>query len=221
MYFNEQSTEGACGMSSVERFITNEELVAMVKRKNDDAFKILLSRFDKFILFKCNCYNTVTAGIDVKDLMQECEIALYKAALDFKPELGFQFTTYFKSVLAITIKREMKKAYLKKERKVISEYTNYDLNMLEQKASDRVEETPEGYVIRKETQNRITDYINNCLSYLEKTCLILYINGLNYEQIAAKLNINKKSVDGALFRARHKLSKYADMDDIIKLIKNK
>lgn len=199
-----------------EEFISNEQLAFMVKQKNDDAFKMLLSRFCKFILFKCNCYGANNAAIDVSELIQECEIALYKAAIDFKPELGFRFSTYYKSVMDITLKRAVKKIYVKQQRMIMP--GEYDMSALNRMPLQNVREVPERYALSKELQKDLLDKINNCLSYKEKMCLILFMDGLSYEQISQKLNMTHKSVDGAMFRARRKLSKHVDIDEYLRLM---
>lgn len=218
MYFNEQSTKGVCVMTN-EILISNEELVELVKQKNDVAFSLLLNRFSKFIFFKCRCYYNDSFDIEFADLVQECEITLYKSALDFKPELGFLFTTYFKSALAITIKRELKKACKKKNNELRNNATDCNITFFENVSSPHIEETPECYILRKESRIHLQDKIDQSLSFLEKTCLLLYIKGLSYNEIAKKLDVLPKTVENALHRTRLKLSKYLDIDEILNLFK--
>jgi RNA polymerase sporulation-specific sigma factor len=61
--------------------------------------------------------------------------------------------------------------------------------------------------VQKESAKEITKLINLKLSKLERQILKEYFNGKSYQEIAIKLNINKKSVDNGLNRIIKKLEK--------------
>lgn len=202
-----------------EKFISNEELVEMVKQKNDEAFKLLLSRFDKFIFFKCRCCNIYGLNLDISDLVQECEIALYKAALGFNPEYGFLFGTYYKSAVDTLLRKIIKDALKKRVRYQTRDNIDGNHCIWNKIKTEHIEESPERYMMRQESARHLQEKIDNCLSYLEKTCLILYVKGLSYSEIAKKMGIPTKRVDNALCRVRHKLAKYLDIEEVLEVLR--
>lgn len=202
-----------------EKFISNEELVEMVKQKNDAAFKLLLSRFDKFIFFKCRYCNIYGLNLDISDLVQECEIALYKAALGFNPEYGFLFSTYYKSAVDTLLRKIVKEALTKKSHYQTNENIDDSLYVWNKIKTEHIEESPERYMMRQESTRHLQEKIENCLSYLERTCLILYIKGLSYSEIAKKMGIPTKRVDNALCRVKNKLAKYLDIEEVLDVLR--
>jgi RNA polymerase sporulation-specific sigma factor len=52
--------------------------------------------------------------------------------------------------------------------------------------------------------------IDKCLTEREKETVTLYLAGLSYREIAARLGISEKSVDNAMQRARRKLREELD-----------
>ncbi|MBO7508595.1 MAG: helix-turn-helix domain-containing protein [Clostridia bacterium] len=67
-------------------------------------------------------------------------------------------------------------------------------------------ENPETRLIENQSYEKFWDEINDKLSEKELQILNEYLEGYSYEQIAQKLQIDRKSVDNALVRIRAKLS---------------
>ena len=64
---------------------------------------------------------------------------------------------------------------------------------------------PEDIVIDRERVVKIEEYIKKNLSQFEQKVVNLYIDGLNYQQIAKELDKSPKSIDNALQRIKKKL----------------
>ena len=60
-------------------------------------------------------------------------------------------------------------------------------------------------MIDRERVGKIEEYIRDCLSSFEQKVVNLYIDGLNYQQIAQRLDRTPKAIDNALQRIKKKL----------------
>ena len=159
-------------------------------------------------------------GATTDDLLQEGMIGLYKAVMSFKSGAGAQFKTY----ATLCIKRQILSAI-----RVANNNKNLPLNayfsinnqgmivvsVVSNALDDEDEErgiyipsstlSPEETVISKENIAEIHNKIEKLLSGFEKQVLSLYIEGLNYVEIAGKLKKEPKSIDNALSRIKSKL----------------
>ena len=66
--------------------------------------------------------------------------------------------------------------------------------------------SPEEILTGDEEKQRLESQINEELSPMEKKVLQLFLQGLDYIQIAEKLEIKPKSVDNALQRVKRKIT---------------
>ena len=60
-------------------------------------------------------------------------------------------------------------------------------------------------MIDRERVGKIEEYIRKYLSSFEQDVVNLYIDGMNYQQIAQQLGKTSKSIDNALQRIKKKL----------------
>lgn len=128
------------------------------------------------------------ASLSREDLVQEANIALYRAAMRFHLEqeqvtFGLYAKVCIKNRLVSTLRRQRRLA--KKPPKV---------------APDTEPSTKTDLVtLRRDYGQLLTDY--------EKQVLALRIESYSYKEIAAKLATDPKSVDNALCRIRSKIRK--------------
>ena len=61
------------------------------------------------------------------------------------------------------------------------------------------------YLIDRERVGKIEQYIRQNLSEFEQKVVNLYVDGMNYQQIAKELEKTPKSIDNALQRIKKKL----------------
>lgn len=139
-------------------------------------------------------------GGELDDLVQEGMIGLFKAVESFDKTKDASFKTF--ATLCVT--RQIQSAI----RKATSEKNQVFLELFDEKMEidqPSNKENPETNFISQQKYNYINKEIAQKLSKLEQTVLREYLLGLSYDEIAKKLNLQKKSVDNALGRIRTKL----------------
>ena len=82
---------------------------------------------------------------------------------------------------------------------------------LEEILEGTVNQDPEHVFISKENTELLNEKINEVLSDLEKSVLVLYLEGKCYQEIAKVLNKPPKSIDNALQRVKKKMEKFENM----------
>ncbi|MBR6514366.1 MAG: sigma-70 family RNA polymerase sigma factor [Clostridia bacterium] len=70
-----------------------------------------------------------------------------------------------------------------------------------------IPDTPESVVVSNETVNILVKAINSLGDTYRDVCRLRYINGLKVQQIASLLELNEKTVNQRLFRAKQMLRK--------------
>lgn len=146
------------------------------------------------------------AGAEIEDLIQEGMIGLFKAVQNYNDGMDASFATFANLCISRQIISAIKHANSDKN-KVLNELSiagddgENTLNLIVS-----LEQNPEDKFISEESVKYIQGEIQKNLSYFERQILNLYIEGNRYEEIASKLNIDKKMVDNNLVKIRKKLS---------------
>ncbi len=183
---------------------SNNDLVNLVKNGDQQAFTDLTVEFDGML-------RGLVASCDVdaeekNDLYQEALIALYKAALSYKPSLEASFTTFARICIKHSIISALRIYYGKKNFPIRSSLSlnSEDDESVEIRSLGQATE-PERLLIEKESYKALLNRIDNSLSQLENDVLKLYIQGKSYGEISNRLKMSTKSVDNAIQRIRGKL----------------
>jgi len=147
------------------------------------------------------------AGGDSEDVIQEGMVGLLSAIKTFNPEKGIKFSAYAK----ICIKRRIFSAI-----RAASGYKHTPLNSYISLESQQLDESntpsfyflrdPEDLVIARESAGEVEKLLYGSLSRFESGVLELFLDGLSYKDMAARLNKPVKSVDNAVQRIRRKLA---------------
>lgn len=145
-------------------------------------------------------------GGEIDDLVQEGMIGLYKAIESFDPNKEATFKTFATLCINRQIQTAIRKATSEKNQ-VFLELFDDTTNIYDEPSN---KENPETNVISAEKMKYINSEIKSKLSKMEIVVLQEYLKGLCYDEIAKKLNIQKKSVDNALNRIRKKLAHLLD-----------
>ncbi|MBQ1389127.1 MAG: sigma-70 family RNA polymerase sigma factor [Clostridia bacterium] len=189
----ERSTSGSCAG------LTDAELAAAYAAGSESAFAVLADRYINLIRSLTSKFRV--SGLERDDLVQEGMMGLMNAAKSYSSEGGASFKTY----AALCVSRRVI-SILKQSRggkgKAMSDYISFSDETLAL-LSDGLD--PEEMYIDKESLVLLTAAAEEILSSKEKQVLQLYMEGMTYEEIAAYLNINRKSVDNAMQRIRKKL----------------
>ncbi len=191
---------------------SDEELVAMAKNGDKEATARLLTRYHYFVRLKSNSY--FLAGGDGDDLIQEGYIGLYKAIRDYE----YGRSTSFRSFAELCVTRQIITAIKTASRQKhvpLNTYVSFshspssadfDTRTLADvipsgRASDPVQQ-----VISSEECVSLTDCLIRLLSPLESRVLKYYMEGNSYEDIAAEIGHDTKTVDNALQRIKRKVT---------------
>lgn len=165
-------------------------LCEMIKNGSEAAFDILANRYSASINYKISSFSRIiSAASDCDDLYQECLIVLFNAAKRFDSTKDTKFSTF----ASICIKNFLISHY-RSQKKKIKANAIADGDMEER---IRTEETGAGGDFFGISRSEFTTLENEVLS--------MYISGMRYREIAARLSVSVKSVDNAMTRAKKKI----------------
>lgn len=170
--------------------LSNEELVELCKKDSAAALTELIMRFTPVVRKRAESF----AGAAHEDLSQEGFMALLNAVRSYDPQRNSAFATFAQQC----IKNRMISCYKR---------TKPDCDELpeELELPDDPAEIPENKVLEMTAADELFRRVSKELSKLELSVLKLYLNGVSYSEISAKLDIPMKSVDNAVQRIRRKL----------------
>lgn len=190
--------------------LSDEELVELSASGDRRATEFILSKYKNLVRSRAKAY--FIAGADRDDIVQEGMIGLFKAVRDFDVTKQASFCGFAE----ICIKRQMItaiKAATRQKHAPLNSYVSLNEPIYEDNSErtlvDMIAERqvidPEEIFLRREKAEMLTAEIEDKLSNLEKTVLALYIDGMNYQEIAIELGRTPKSIDNALQRIKRKL----------------
>ena len=190
--------------------LSDEALVELSASGDRRATEFILSKYKNLVRNRAKAY--FLAGADRDDIVQEGMIGLFKAVRDF--DVTKQAS--FRGFAEICIKRQMITAVKAATRRKHAPLNSY-VSLSEQVYDDNTERTlvdmlaerksidPEEVFLRREKAEMLTAEIESKLSNLEQTVLSLYMDGMNYQEIAVELDRPPKSIDNAIQRIKRKL----------------
>ena len=178
-----------------------------------EATNVLMERYKEMVRSKARTYFLI--GADRDDVIQEGMIGLYKAIMDYKSEKNASFHTFaqlcvIRQILsAVRVSSRLKhlplNEYISLNRPVNDE-DGKETTMLDL-LPDPNGCSPEDILMSIEERKRLAKQIDTSLSPLERRVLRLFLQGLDYIEIAEKIEKSPKSVDNALQRVKQKISR--------------
>lgn len=195
---------------------TDEELVARAKTGDDDATRKLLTRYHYFVRLKANSY--FLAGGDGDDLIQEGYIGLFKAIRDFEHDRSTSFRSFAELCVTRQIITAIKTASRQKHAPLNTYISfshspssaDFDTRTLADVIPSGRTSDPVQQVISSEEVVSLTDCLVHMLSPLESQVLKYYLEGNSYEDIAAAIDHDTKTVDNALQRIKRKVTMHLE-----------
>ena len=179
---------------------------------NPEAEEALVSEYAQLVRACARPY--FLAGGDGEDLIQEGMLGLLSAVRTFDPAKGVKFSTYAEFCVRRRIYSAIRSA---------SGYKHTPLNSYISLESQQLDENntqsayflrdPEDFVIARESVGEIKNLLYGALSRFESGVLELYLDGMSYKDMAARLGKSNKSVDNAVQRIRRKLSQILQVSD--------
>ncbi|MDR0849872.1 MAG: sigma-70 family RNA polymerase sigma factor [Christensenellaceae bacterium] len=191
------------------------EELALIKKGDEAAMERLLSFCKPLVNSIARKYFLVGAGTD--DIVQEGMIGLYKAITTYKQGEAASFKTYASVCVRRQIVSAIRSAANNKNLPLNTYFSinNQGMIVVSSAEEEGDEEkgiyisstslSPEESLIGEEAIAEVYNKINKLLSGFEKKVIELYIDGLNYVEIAKRLHKDPKSIDNALGRIKTKL----------------
>ena len=198
---------------------SDEELAVQAAGSGEEAVAAadeLMERYKDFVRSKARAYFLM--GADSEDVIQEGMIGLYKAVMNYDASKNVSFRSFAELCVVRQIVSAVKQATRKKQQPLNTYVSlNRTLRDDEEKEITMIEllpaassYNPEEFYIEKENANGFWKQIDGELSSLEKQVLHLYLSGLDYREIATRLNKPSKSIDNALQRIKKKIGGLAN-----------
>jgi RNA polymerase sporulation-specific sigma factor len=191
-----------------------EDLQLALKARNGDgaAMDQLIRRYTGFVRLKASSY--FLAGGDAEDLIQEGLIGLYKAVRDYRTDKETSFRSFAELCVTRQIITAIKTAtrykhaplntYVSFSHTPAGQESDGDCTLGDALPGPAVNE-PSVCVISTEELQSLVGCLGTGLSQLESDSLRLYLEGSSYEQMAAELACDTKTIDNALQRVKRKI----------------
>lgn len=150
-------------------------------------------------------------GLDKDDVIQEGRVGLFKAIRDYKEDKEASFRGFAQLCIHRQLVSAIKKANRQKHMP-LNNSTSLDKSIDKGESKRTYNEVVsdenhdlEKIFIYQEVLNLIMDKIEKNLTQLEYKVFVKYLDNKTYQEISDELNVNLKSVDNALQRARKKV----------------
>jgi RNA polymerase sigma-H factor len=191
-----------------------EDLQLVMRARNGDgtALDVLIRRYTGFVRLKASSY--FLAGGDAEDLIQEGLIGLYKAVRDFRSDKETSFRSFAELCVTRQIITAIKTATRFKHTP-LNTYVSFSHTPAGQEADSECTlgdalpgpsvDDPSICVISTEELQSLVFTLGTGLSQLESDALRLYLEGSSYEEMAAELSCDTKTIDNALQRVKRKV----------------
>ncbi len=185
---------------------TDDELIERLRAGETSVMDFLMEKYKYLVRRRANAMFLL--GGDTDDLIQEGMIGLFKAVRDYDTTAGNFF-----SFAELCINRQIYTAIEAAARKKHGPLNTYlslsggdnetEGAFLEDMTAAN-ERNPEQILIDRESVEDVLARLREQLSPMERTVLDDYLEGMNYHQIAARMEKPEKSIDNALTRIRGK-----------------
>lgn len=187
-------------MSSLEDYkkMTDEEIIgAGVSETDNGRITELVSRYTDMIAMRVKGYD---GQLDHNELVSEAYAALFRAIVTYKQGEETKFSTYASRCIRNSLNNAVDKAG--REKKKFVDIPDDEFVLI----ADTSPSMEELMVLREQADD-VSYHIAHSLTELEKLCINGIVLGMSYDDIAMQLDVDKKSVDNAVARARAKLKK--------------
>jgi RNA polymerase sporulation-specific sigma factor len=187
-----------------------EEIIKMAQAGNDFAIEYLIDQNMDIVYAKSRFF--FIKGLDHDDVIQEGRVGLYKAIRDFRENKGASLRGFSQLCVHRQLVSAIKKANRQKHMPLNTsasldkslDYGNETGRTFNEILPDEGENLEKKFICQ-ETLTTIMSELSEELTDLEWNVFMLYLNSQSYQEISDELEINVKTVDNALQRARKKV----------------
>ena len=201
-----------------------EDLRLVLRARNGDsvAMDALLRRYTGFVRLKASSY--FIAGGESDDLIQEGLVGLYKAVRDFRTDKETSFRSFAELCVTRQIITAIKTAtrfkhsplntYISFSNTPAGQDSDSDVTLGDALPGPSVDD-PSICVISTEELQSLVFSLGTGLSKLEADALRLYLEGSSYEEMAAELGCDTKTIDNALQRVKRKVLQHQQSRQVL------
>src|SRR5580765_8392719 len=195
-----------------QRELEDLQLVMKARNGDDRARDQLIQRYTGFVRMKASSY--FIAGGEGEDLIQEGLIGLCKAVRDFRADKETSFRSFAELCVTRQIITAIKTAtrfkhvplnsYVSFSHTPAGQDSDSECTLGDALPGPKVND-PSVRVISTEELQSLVGCLGSTLSPLESDALRLYLEGSSYEEMAAELGCDTKTIDNALQRVKRKI----------------
>ncbi len=185
--------------------VSDEELILRYRSGELPVADYLLNKYKPAVRMRAR--ELYLAGGDREDLLQEGMFGLFKAIRDYDPSREASFATYARLLIDRQMYTAIQASQRQKHQPLNNSVSITELENGSGEANLGVADSTESIVIDLENTALLRRQIDAALSPLERNVLVLYLEGMDYLQIAQRLDRKPKSIDNALQRIRAKVEK--------------
>jgi RNA polymerase sporulation-specific sigma factor len=205
-----------------QRELADLQLVVRARNGDQVALDALIRRYTGFVRLKASSY--FLAGGDPEDLIQEGLIGLYKAVRDFRHDKETSFRSFAELCVTRQIITAIKTAtrfkhsplntYISFSNTPAGQDSDSDVTLGDALPGPTVDD-PSICVISTEELQSLVFSLGTGLSKLEADALKLYLEGSSYEEMAAELGCDTKTIDNALQRVKRKVLQHQQARQVL------
>ncbi|MFZ2500919.1 MAG: RNA polymerase sigma factor [Minisyncoccia bacterium] len=176
---------------------TDEELAALVQGKNEEAFGVLMSRYQAKLLRYSRRFLSEEAPIE--DVVQEVFIKTYQNIQSFDLTRSFSPWIYriAHNLFVNTIRYNSLRPFIAVDLDAFSAHTAYEID-------------PAGDEEREQTKTLIDQGLAKLTPAYREVIILYYLEQLSYQEIADVLHVPVGTVGIRLRRAREALKKHVE-----------
>ena len=202
---------------------SNEEVIIKKAQDGDNqAINLLIQKNMDIVYAKARYF--FIKGLDREDVIQEGLVGLYKAIRDYREDRSASFRGFAQLCIHRQLISAIKRANRQKHIPLNSS-TSIDRSIDFNEGSRSYKEIIpnndrdlEDRYIYKEQLNILFKVLDETLTNLEKEVFLQYLENRSYQEISKNLNVNIKTVDNALQRARKKIEKIKEKHNMHDLV---
>lgn len=188
---------------------SDNELTYYLKENNEYAQDILYRKYNYIIEVLLNKYRRVfyALNIDLEEVRQEASLAFSNALYSFQDDKDVALSTFISLCVDRKIKNIIKK-YESNKTKALNDSLSLDTTFYEVPLENLIGDDkyePLRNIESKDTIEFINNQVKEILSPNELLVYNYMIDGLNYIEIAKKLDKTPKQIDNTIQRIRAKL----------------
>ncbi|EOS21963.1 RNA polymerase sigma-H factor [Lachnospiraceae bacterium 3-1] len=190
---------------------TDEMLIEALRSGRPELMDYIMEKYKYLVRKRANAMFLI--GGDTDDLIQEGMIGLFKAIRDYRQEKDASFFRFADLCITRQIYHAVE-ASQRKKHQPLNSYISLSTAMGEDGQDTLLDllETfenanPEQLFIDRENVKAIQEKVRQSLSVFEQQVLEFYLSGMNYRQIAEKMEKDPKAIDNAMQRIRGKFYK--------------